>query len=85
MMVMQSLLILKKEIDGAWVPEPWGEKLIKEGNGKLFLDERTLWQGGKFVTTNIVVNPEYLRNNPDVIKKFLEAHVNETQWINSLP
>jgi len=29
------------------------------------------------------VNPEYLRNNPDVIKKFLEAHVNETQWINS--
>lgn len=76
-------LFLKKEIDGAWVPEPWGEKLIKEGNGKLFLDERTLWQGGKFVTTNIVVNPEYLRNNPDVIKKFLEAHVNETQWINS--
>ena len=26
-------LFLKKEIDGAWVPEPWGEKLIKEGNG----------------------------------------------------
>jgi NitT/TauT family transport system substrate-binding protein len=75
-------LFLKKEIDGAWVPEPWGEKLIKEGNGKLFLDERTLWPGEKFVTANIIVNPEYLRNNPDVIKKFLEAHVNETQWIN---
>lgn len=76
-------LFLKKELDGAWVPEPWGEKLIKEGNGKLFLDERTLWPGGKFVTANIIVNPEYLRNNPDVIKKLLEAHVNETQWINS--
>jgi len=76
-------LFLKKDIDGAWVPEPWGEKLIKEGNGKLFLDERTLWPEGKFVTANIIVNPEYLRNNPDVIKKFLEAHVNETQWINS--
>jgi NitT/TauT family transport system substrate-binding protein len=76
-------LFLKKEIDGAWVPEPWGEKLIKEGNGKLFLDERTLWPDGKFVTANIIVNPEYLRSNPDVIKKFLEAHVNETQWINS--
>ncbi len=36
----------------------------------------------KFVTANIMVNPEYLKNNPDVIKKFLEAHVNETQWIN---
>lgn len=76
-------LFLKKELDGAWVPEPWGEKLIKEGNGKLFLDERTLWPGGKFVTANIIVNPEYLRSNPDVIKKLLEAHVNETQWINN--
>lgn len=76
-------LFLKKEIDGAWVPEPWGEKLIKEGNGRLFLDERTLWPEGKFVTANIIVNPEYLRNNPDVIEKLLEAHVNETQWINS--
>jgi NitT/TauT family transport system substrate-binding protein len=76
-------LFLKKEIDGAWVPEPWGEKLIKEGNGKLFLDERTLWPNGKFVTANIIVNPEYLRSNPDVIKKLLEAHVNETQWINN--
>ena len=75
-------LMLKKEIDGAWVPEPWGEKLIKEGNARQFLDERTLWPNGKFVTANIVVNPEYLRANPDVIKKFLEAHVNETQWIN---
>ncbi len=75
-------LFLKKEIDGAWVPEPWGEKLIKEGNGRLFLDERTLWPGGKFVTANIIVNPEYLRKNPEVIKKLLEAHVNETQWIN---
>jgi sulfonate transport system substrate-binding protein len=75
-------LFLKKDIDGAWVPEPWGEKLIKEGNGRLFLDERTLWPGGKFVTANIIVNPDYLRNNPDVIKKLLEAHVNETQWIN---
>jgi NitT/TauT family transport system substrate-binding protein len=76
-------LLLKKEIDGAWVPEPWGEKLIKEGNGNLFLDERTLWPEGKFVTANIIVNPEYLQQNPEIIRKLLVAHVNETQWINS--
>lgn len=76
-------LLLKKEIDGAWVPEPWGEKLIKEGNSRLFLDERTLWPEGKFVTANIIVNPEYLQQNPEVIRKLLVAHVNETQWINS--
>jgi len=76
-------LLLKKEIDGAWVPEPWGEKLIKEGNSRLFLDERTLWPDGKFVTANMIVSPEYLQQNPQVIRKLLEAHVNETQWINS--
>ena len=76
-------LFLKKEIDGAWVPEPWGEKLIKEGNGKLFLDERTLWPNGKFVTAHIIVNPDYLQQSPEVVRKLLEAHVNETLWINS--
>lgn len=75
-------LMLKKEIDGAWVPEPWGEKLIKEGNARLLLDERTLWPDGKFVTVHIVTSPEYLQNNPDVIRKLLEAHINETSWIN---
>ncbi len=76
-------LMLKKEIDGAWVPEPWGEKLIKEANARLFLDERTLWPDGKFVTVHIVTSPEYLQSNPDVIRKLLEAHINETSWIKS--
>src|ERR687890_342677 len=76
-------LFLKKEIDGAWVPEPWGARLIKEGNGRIFLDERDLWPNGKFVTANIAVSTDYLKNNPDVIKKLLTAHVNETNWINS--
>jgi NitT/TauT family transport system substrate-binding protein len=77
-------LFLKKEIDGAWVPEPWGARLIKEGNGRIFLDERDLWPDGRFVTANIAVSTDYLKNNPDVIKKLLTAHVNETiNWINT--
>ena len=76
-------LFLKKDIDGAWVPEPWAERLIKEANGKLFLDERDLWPDGKFVTGLIVVRTDYLQNNPDVIEKVIKAHVEETQWINN--
>jgi NitT/TauT family transport system substrate-binding protein len=77
-------LFLTKQIDGAWVPEPWGETLVKEGGGKILVDERDLWPPeGKFVTTHIVVRPDYLQNNADVIKKLLEAHINETNWINS--
>jgi NitT/TauT family transport system substrate-binding protein len=77
-------LFLTKQIDGAWVPEPWGERLVREGGGKIFIDERDLWPPeGKFVTTHIIAKPEYLENNPDVIKKLLEAHIDETNWINS--
>jgi NitT/TauT family transport system substrate-binding protein len=76
-------LFLKKEIDGAWVPEPWATRLVKEANGKIFVDERNLWPDGKFVTANIAASTDYLKNNPDVIKKLLAAHANETVWINN--
>lgn len=75
-------LMLKKEIDGAWVPEPWGAKIIKEVNSRIFVDERDLWPQGKFVTAHIIVSTKYLQNHPDVIKKLLVAHVDQTQWIN---
>jgi NitT/TauT family transport system substrate-binding protein len=75
-------LMIKKEIDGAWVPEPWGAKLVKDANGRIFLDERQLWPDGNFVTAHIIVRTDYLKNNPEIIKKLLEAHIDETNWIN---
>jgi sulfonate transport system substrate-binding protein len=76
-------LMLKKEIDGAWVPEPWGARLVKESNGRLFVDERDLWPpDGKFVTTNIIVRTDYLKNNPEIIRKLINAQIDETIWIN---
>jgi NitT/TauT family transport system substrate-binding protein len=78
-------LFLKKEIDVAWVPEPWGAKLVKEANGRIFLDERDRWPGGQFVTAHIIVSTDYLKNNLDVVKKVIEANVDETKWINDHP
>jgi sulfonate transport system substrate-binding protein len=78
-------LMVKKEIDGAWVAEPWGIKLVKEADSRIFLDERSLWPKGDFVTAQIIANPEYLKKNPDVIKKLLEANIDETNWINNHP
>ncbi len=76
-------LMGKKEIDGAWVPEPWATKLEREENAKIFLDERDLWPDGKFTTAVIVVRNDYLHSHPDVIKNLLVAHVKETIWINN--
>ena len=75
-------LFLTKQIDGAWVPEPWRETLVNEGGGRIFVDERDLWPPeGKFVTAHIIARSDYLQNNPDVIKKLLEAHMDVTNWI----
>jgi len=78
-------LMLKKDIDGAWVPEPWVTTLVHQANGKIFLDERSLWTNGKFVTTNIVVRSGFLKDHPDIVKNFLEANVDEINWINNNP
>lgn len=75
-------LMKKKDIDGAWVPEPWGAKLVKEANARIFLDERELWPAGEFVTAHIIVRTEYLEDNPETIRKLLVAHIDETNWIN---
>ncbi|MBC8160128.1 MAG: ABC transporter substrate-binding protein [Roseiflexaceae bacterium] len=68
-------------IDGAWVPEPWATRLVQEGGGKVFIDERTIWPEGQFVTTNIIVRREFLEQYPDVVTRFLEAHVATVQYI----
>jgi NitT/TauT family transport system substrate-binding protein len=76
-------LMIKNEIDGAWVPEPWGAKLIKEANAKVLVDERDLWPNGQFVTAHIIARTDYIEKNPDVIKKLLGAHIDMTSWINN--
>ncbi|MCU1297035.1 MAG: transporter, substrate-binding protein aliphatic sulfonate [Acidobacteriaceae bacterium] len=78
----QLTLFLKKELDGAWAPEPWATRLIREGNGHLFLDERDLWPQGQFVITNLIVSTKFLKEHPDVVKNWIRAHVELTDWIN---
>jgi NitT/TauT family transport system substrate-binding protein len=64
----QLTLFIKKEIDGAWAPEPWASRLIREAGGRLFFDERDLWPNGQFVTTHLIVNTKFLREHRDLLK-----------------
>ena len=81
----QLSLFLKKELDAAWAPEPWASRLIREANGRLFLDERTLWPNGQFVTAHLVVSSKFLRQHPGLVKNWLRAHVGLTEWIQRNP
>ncbi len=78
----QLTLFLRKQIDGAWAPEPWASRLIGEAQGRVFLDERDLWPNGRFVTTNLIVSTKFLNAHRDLVKKWVKAHVDLTEWIN---
>ena len=77
-----TLTLFKQgSIDGAWVPEPWATRLILEAGGKVFLDEKTLWPDGKFVTTNLIVSTKFLKDNPDAVERLLRAVVKTSLYI----
>lgn len=78
-------LFRQGRIDGAWVPEPWATRLLVEGGGQLFLDERDLWPDGEFVTAHVIVSTPFLQAHPDLVKAWLQAHVAITQWANDNP
>ena len=72
-------------LDGAWVPEPWGTRLIQEAGGEVFLNEAELWPDGKYVTTHLIVSTDFLEERPDVVEGLVRATVKTTEWINENP
>lgn len=69
------------DIDGAWVPEPWATRLIQEGNGKVLVDEATLWPNGQFVTTHLIVRTEFLEKYPGTVKAVIEGELAALDFI----
>ncbi len=79
----QLTMFRKKQIDGAWTVEPWLSRLEIEGGGRVFLEEKDLWPEGRYVTTQLIVNKNYLADHSDVIRKLLGVLVDVTLTINS--
>jgi NitT/TauT family transport system substrate-binding protein len=72
-------------IDGAWVPEPWATRLVQEGGGKVLLDERTLWPGGQFVTTQLVVRTKFLKDHPATVRRLLDGQIQANDYVDKNP
>jgi len=79
-----ELLILFKNgyIQGAWVPEPWATRMLNEG-GKVFIDEKDLWEGNRFVTTVLLTRLDVINERPELVEKMLKAHIISIDWINA--
>ncbi len=83
----QLTLFQKGDLDAVWTVEPWVSRLELEAKGQVYLEEKTLWKatGGKYVTTHVASSAGFLEEQPELLRKFIAAHVELTQWIQSHP
>ena len=78
----QSLTLFKRgDIDGAWLPEPWASRLVLEAGAKVLVDEKSLWPGGQFVTTNIIASKPFLDKYPGTVRSILQANNSAIKYI----
>ena len=73
------------DIDGAWVPEPWASRLVLEGNGRVFLDEKSLWTKGKFATTVLIAKASFLKSYPGTVRTTIKSLSYTIDWIRKNP
>lgn len=74
-------LFIHGKLEGAWVPEPWGARMVAEGGGHILLDERQVWPQRRFHTTVLVTTREALETRREPLKKLLRVHLALTrQW-----
>jgi sulfonate transport system substrate-binding protein len=78
-------LVKSGKLDGAWLPEPWASRLVLEAGAKVLVDERELWPGGQFVTTQLIVRTEFLERYPQTVEALLRGHVDAVQWATQHP
>jgi NitT/TauT family transport system substrate-binding protein len=77
-----TLTLFKRgDLDGAWLPEPWASRLVLEAGAKVFLDEKSLWPNGQFVTTNIIASQAFLNAYPGTVRSVLQANNSAIKYI----
>ncbi len=78
-------LFAKGDIDAAWVPEPTATILVQQLDGKRLFNEEELWPDNRFASVLLIAREDYVKQNPEVINKWLDAHKQTVDWINSNP
>ena len=70
------------QIAGGWEPAPYDAEMVADG-GKVLVNEASLWPGGKFVTTNLVVTQSFLAAHPSVVSGLLKGNIDSVNYIHS--
>jgi NitT/TauT family transport system substrate-binding protein len=75
----QLLLFRRKQLDAVWTVEPWVSLLEMEASGKVLVQEQDA------ITTLLVARVEFLKTQRDLVRKFVSAHEELTDWIIKNP
>jgi NitT/TauT family transport system substrate-binding protein len=70
------------QIAGGWEPAPYDYEMIADG-GKVLVNEASLWPGGKFVTTNLVVSQTFLAAHAGVVSNLLKGQIQANDYIKN--
>ncbi|MBA3961820.1 MAG: ABC transporter substrate-binding protein [Chthoniobacterales bacterium] len=72
-------LFQQKKVDAVWTVEPWVTRLEREGNGKVFLEDKQV------LTTWLVSSTKFLSDHRDLAKTLAAANVELTEWVKAHP
>jgi NitT/TauT family transport system substrate-binding protein len=72
------------QVAGGWLPEPWSSRLVDAG-ATVLVDEKTLWPGGQFPTTVLIVRTDYLAAHPQTIEALLRGEQKSIDFASSDP
>jgi NitT/TauT family transport system substrate-binding protein len=77
-------LFKQGQVAGGWLPEPWSSRLVDAG-AKVLVDEKTLWPGGNFPTTVLIVRTDYLQQHPDAVAGLLRGEQKAIDFASGNP
>jgi NitT/TauT family transport system substrate-binding protein len=72
------------QIAGGWEPAPYDVEMVQDG-GHMLVNEASLWPGGQFVTTNLVVTQSFLTAHPSVVSGLLQGQIDANNFIHQHP
>jgi NitT/TauT family transport system substrate-binding protein len=78
-------LFAKGQLDAAWVPEPWGSRIIQKDLAVKVAEEKDLWPNKQFALTNVIARRAFLEKHPDLVEAILKAHVAITNDLQKSP
>lgn len=80
----QALQMLRQgQIDGGWLPQPWATRAVQEEGATVLVDERDLWEDGRFPTTVLVVRRDYLEQHPQTVEQLVRGLERSVEWLDA--